>query len=113
MHEISIVRQIFSTLEETYSESHEKIVKVEIEAGLLSNIQPILIQNAFEAICVEEPHLRQVELEVRVLPIVAFCSQCNQDFEVKFHRFVCPCGTPSKKITQGEELQIAKVDFKE
>lgn len=113
MHEISIVRQIFSTLEETYPENHEKIVKVEIEAGLLSNIQPILIQNAFEAICVEVPRLRQVELEVRVLPIIAFCNQCNQDFEVKFHRFVCSCGTPSKKIIQGEELQITKVDFKE
>lgn len=111
MHEVSVVRNIFKTLEEAYPKRYERIVKVEIEAGLLSNIQPILIQNAFEALCAEEPELKKLELEVKILPIIAFCQSCQKTFEVKFHRFVCSCGLPSKDIRQGDELQISKIDF--
>lgn len=111
MHEVSVVRNIFKTLEEAYPDRFENIVKVEIEAGLLSNIQPILIQNAFEALCAESPELKKVEVEIKLLPIIAYCQSCNTEFEVKFHRFVCSCGTPSNEIRQGQELQISKIDF--
>lgn len=113
MHEVSVVRNIFQTLEEAYPDRYEQIVKVEIEAGLLSNIQPILIQNAFEALKTEETHLSDVEVEVKLLPILAYCTDCQKNFEVKYHRFVCTCGKPSSKIVQGEELQISKIDFKQ
>ncbi|SFG08686.1 hydrogenase maturation nickel metallochaperone HypA/HybF [Pontibacter chinhatensis] len=111
MHEISIVRNVFDTLQETYPDKFERISKVQMEAGLLSNIQPILIQNAFEALIVEEPGLADIELEVVQLPIIAHCEACEKDFEVVRHKFVCTCGTPSRKIVQGEELQISKVEF--
>lgn len=111
MHEVSVVRNIFSTLQEAYPDRYEHISKVEVEAGLLSNIQPILIQNAFEALRIEEKKLADVELEVRLLPIIAHCSSCQRDFEVIHHRFICSCGTPSKAIIQGNELQISKVEF--
>jgi hydrogenase nickel incorporation protein HypA/HybF len=113
MHEISIVRNVFETLQETYPDKFERITKVQIEAGLLSNIQPILIQSAFEALIVEEPALSAIELEVLLLPIIAHCDACDEDFEVKRHKFVCECGTPSKNIVQGEELQISRVEFLE
>ncbi|KAA6439887.1 hydrogenase maturation nickel metallochaperone HypA [Dyadobacter flavalbus] len=111
MHEISIVRNVFQTLEQTYPEKFDRIVKVQVQAGLLSNVQPILIQNAFEALIQEEPSLSDVELEVLLLPIIAHCDACDKDFEVKKHRFICVCGLPSKKIIQGEELQISEVQF--
>lgn len=111
MHEVSVVRNIFSTLQEAYPDRYQDISKVLIEAGLLSNIQPILIQNAFEALMHDEPSLADVELEVRLLPIIAHCDKCQKDFEVLQHRFICSCGMPSKKIVQGEELQISKVEF--
>ncbi|GGK83342.1 hydrogenase maturation nickel metallochaperone HypA [Rufibacter glacialis] len=113
MHEISIVRNVFETLQETYPDKFDRITKVQIEAGLLSNIQPILIQNAFEALIMEEPELADIELEVLLLPIIAHCEVCDQDFEVVRHKFVCACGTPSKNIVQGEELQISRIEFVE
>jgi hydrogenase nickel incorporation protein HypA/HybF len=58
MHELSIVRDIFSTLEEAYPGRMQDIIKVEIQAGLLCNIQPILIQNAFEAYVLDEKLFR-------------------------------------------------------
>lgn len=112
MHELSIVKDIFDTLKEAYPDRYEYIEKINIEAGLLSNVQPILIQNAFEAYILDDERFRNTELEVVQLPIIAKCQKCQKDFEVKYHRFVCPCGEPSTTIVQGEELRINKVTFK-
>lgn len=111
MHEILIVRDIVKTLEENYPDTFDKIIKVQIEAGLLCSVQPILIQNAFEALVLEDKRLAEIDLEVVLLPVIAHCKQCNKDFEVKFNKFVCSCGVPSNIVVQGEELRISKVEF--
>lgn len=111
MHEVPIVRDIFNTLQQTYADRFDKIMKVQVEAGLLCNVQPILIQNAFEALILDEPHLAEIDLEVVLLPIIAYCEKCSKNFEVRRHRFVCECGAPSRKVVQGEELRISKVEF--
>lgn len=113
MHELSIVKDIFQTLEQAYPERYEDIIKINLEAGLLSSVQPVLIQNAFEAYILDDPHFRDTELEVSILPIIAYCQKCDARFEVKYHRFVCACGEPSDTIVQGEELRISQVTFKE
>lgn len=113
MHEIAIVKDIFKTLEQAYPDTYKQISKIKIQAGLLANIQPILIQNAFEAFILDEVLFRETELEVELLPIIAHCTTCESDFEVRFHRFVCVCGRSSSQIMQGEELRISQVIFKD
>ncbi len=113
MHELSIVKDIFSTLEEHYNARVEDIQKIQVTAGLLSNVQPVLIQNAFDAFIVSNQIYQNMELEVIVNDIIAHCQHCNKDFKVEYHRFVCPdCDTPSTDIIQGNELYISKVMFK-
>ncbi|SHM44673.1 hydrogenase nickel incorporation protein HypA/HybF [Chitinophaga jiangningensis] len=111
MHEVPIVRDIVNTLQEQHPDKFDRITKVQVQAGLLCNVQPILIQNAFEALIRDEPQLAHIDLEVVLLPIIAYCESCEQQFEVIRHKFVCGCGTPSRKIVQGEELRISKVEF--
>lgn len=112
MHEVAIIRDIINTLQAHHADKLDKIVKVQVQAGLLCNVQPVLIQNAFEAMIYEEPWLQQIDLEVITLPIVAYCQPCHTNFDVKWHRFVCPlCSTTSNKIIQGEELRISKVEY--
>jgi hydrogenase nickel incorporation protein HypA/HybF len=111
MHEISLVRNIFRTLEDEFQADFEKITKIYLKAGLLSNVQPILMQNAFSAVLEDEPHYRNKSLEVEVLPILIHCDECYKTTEVQQYRFVCTCGKPSRNIVQGEELLISKVDF--
>lgn len=113
MHELSIVKDIFRTLEDAYPDRYEKISKIHIEAGLLSSLQPVLIQNAFEAYVLDDERFRDTELEVSILPIIAYCKKCEKPFDVQYHRFVCACGEPSDTILQGEELRISQVTFKE
>jgi hydrogenase nickel incorporation protein HypA/HybF len=111
MHEISLVRNIFRTLEEEFPGRVEKLSRIQLKAGILSNVQPILMQNAFEAVVEDEPKYAGIKLEVEVLPILIHCDDCDKTTEILNYRFVCDCGKPSRNIIQGEELMISQVEF--
>lgn len=112
MHEISLVRNIFNTLESEFPDRFSEIRNIYLTVGELSNVQPILMQNAFEAVIEDEPKYRNANLHVEVLPIKIFCDQCNQESEVSQYKFICKnCQSPSRKVIQGEELVISKIEF--
>jgi hydrogenase nickel incorporation protein HypA/HybF len=111
MHEISLVRNIFRTLEDEFPADMNRIRGIYLKAGLLSNVQPILMQNAFAAVLEDEPKYHQTSLHVEVLPILIHCDDCDKTTEVQQYRFVCTCGKPSRNVVQGEELLISKVEF--
>jgi hydrogenase nickel incorporation protein HypA/HybF len=114
MHEISLVRNIFNTLEDEFPGEIDKVRGIYLTVGLLSNVQPILMQNAFEAFLLDEPKYNQASLHVTVLPVLIHCDDCNKDSEVQHYKFACSyCGKPGKNIIQGEELLISKVEFEE
>ena len=55
MHEIALVRNIFTSLEEAFPDRLDKIRGIYLTVGLLSNVQPVLMENAFAAVLEEEP----------------------------------------------------------
>ena len=113
MHEISLVRNIFKTLESEFpAEELKQLSKIKLKVGLLSNVEPILLENAFEAVCQAENQYRHTQLEVELLPIEIFCDHCNKRCAVTNYKFVCDCGKPSNQIVQGLELMIHQVQFK-
>ncbi|ARK12830.1 hydrogenase maturation nickel metallochaperone HypA [Fibrella sp. ES10-3-2-2] len=113
MHEISLVRNIFRTLEDEFPTDVNRIRGIYLKAGLLSNVQPILMQNAFAAVLEDEPKYQQTSLHVEVLPILIYCDVCDKTTEVQQYKFVCSCGKPSRNVVQGEELLISKVEFED
>ena len=107
MHEISLVRNIFRTLENEFSEDElGKIKTINLKAGALSNIEPILMQSAFEAVtATDSPQYRDIKLAIETLPIEIFCDECQQKSSVQNYRFVCShCDKPNNNIVQGLEL---------
>jgi len=113
MHEISLVRNIFKTLEDEFPGEIDRVRGIHLTVGLLSNVQPILIQNAFEAVLEDEPRYNKTTLQVEVLPVLIHCDECDTTTEVQNYKFACSCGKPSRNIVQGEELLIRKVEFAE
>ena len=111
MHEISLVRNIFKTLEDEFPGEMERVRRIHLRVGILSNVQPILMQNAFEAVLEDEPVYKKTSLHVEVLPVLIDCEECGKTSEISNYRFVCSCGRPSKNIVQGEELLINRVEF--
>lgn len=113
MHEISLVRNIFKTLEDEFPGQINRVRGIHLTVGLLSNVQPILMQNAFEAVLQDDPSYNKCSLHVQVLPVLIYCDVCDKNVEVKNYKFACDCGKPSRKIVQGEEILISKVEFEE
>lgn len=113
MHEISLVRNIFSTLEEEYPEKIEQLRGIYLQVGLLSNIQPVLMQSAFKAVLEDAPKYGKTSLHVEVLPILIECTECKKISEIKDYIFKCSCGKPCTNIIQGQEMMISKIEFEE
>jgi len=114
MHEISLVRNIFKTLEAEFTEDELKRLKsIHLKVGLLSNVEPLLMQNAFGAVTASDaPQHAQVKLEVEVVPVRIHCLACQQESGIEGYRFVCEhCGQPSNNIIQGLELLISHIEM--
>lgn len=113
MHEISLVRNIFKTLEEEFPEDFRKVKKIFLKAGILSNVQPILMQNALEAVQADQPEYGKTSLEIELLQILIYCDDCKKNTQVEQYKFICDCGKPSRNVVQGEELLISRVEFED
>ena len=111
MHEIYLIRNTFERIEEEFPEKADRVSEIHLKVGLLSNVQPILIQNAFKAFIMECPQYYDTKLIVDSLPVIISCD-CVAETIVKMNRFVCgSCNAPCKNIIQGEELFINEIKF--
>ena len=113
MHEISLVRNVFRTLEAEFSkEELENLNAIDLKVGVLSNVEPILMQNAFEAVTAAEEKFQMVTLNVIKIPIEVYCKDCDINSTIENYKFVCKsCGIPNNNVVKGEELLIHQVHF--
>ncbi len=115
MHEVSLVRSIFRTLEDEFpADKMNRLVQVNLQVGMLSNVEPILMQNAFQALTETENRYEAVKLEIETVPVAIYCSSCDHKSEVHQYKFVCEeCGQLNNNVVQGTELLIHQVFFNE
>jgi len=113
MHETSIVNSIMKTLEmEFEQEKLEKMKAIYLKVGILSNIEPRLLYNAYSAYHLSNPSYQNVSLHIETTQLKIKCEVCNHITDVKNYRFICDnCQRPSKNVIQGEEMLIHKVEF--
>lgn len=113
MHEISLVRNIFATLEAEFSQEElDQITAIDLQIGLLSNVEPTLMQNAFEAVTTTEEKFLGVKLNLELIPIEIYCEKCQTNSSIHHYKFVCQqCQQPNNNVVKGTELLIHKVHF--
>ncbi|NJL77330.1 MAG: hydrogenase maturation nickel metallochaperone HypA [Saprospiraceae bacterium] len=113
MHEISLVRTIFRTIEEEFTtEELDRVRNIRLKIGPLANVDAILLKNAFDAVVEqEETRFQKVQLQINEIPILIACTACGAVTEVINYSFVCTCGLASANIVQGNELLIEHVEF--
>ncbi|MBC30845.1 MAG: hydrogenase expression protein [Muricauda sp.] len=113
MHETSIVNSIMRTLEmEFEQEKLNKMKAIHLKVGILSNIEPRLLHNAYSAYHITNPGYHRVALHIESTKLKIQCEVCNHITDVKNYRFICDnCERPSKNVIQGEEMLIHKVEF--
>lgn len=113
MHEISLVRSIFNTLESEFTkEELSSMTDIHLKIGLLSNVEPVLMQNAFEAVTTAEEKYQEVKLSIELVPIEIYCSDCDAHSIIKNYKFACSsCDKPNNNVVKGTELLIHQVRF--
>lgn len=115
MHETSIVNSIMRTLEQEFeAEKLSKMKGIYLKVGILSNIEPRLLHNAYSAYHLSNPGYHHVELHIEPTSLKIECEVCNHITNVQNYRFICEnCEKPSKNVIQGEEMLIHKVEFED
>ena len=115
MHETSIVNSIMRTLEMEFEEAKlQKMKSIHLKVGVLSNIEPRLLHNAYGAYNYCGSKYHNVDLHIESTDVKIQCEVCNHVTDVKNYRFLCDnCERHSKNIIQGEEMLIHKVEFED
>ncbi len=115
MHEASLVQSIFDTLEAEFTAAElQRMTLIELQVGELSNVEPVLMQSAFEALTTVENKYRSVTLEIEMVPVKVYCAACDHYSRIQQYKFVCEsCGIPNNNLVQGTELLIHRVHFEE
>jgi hydrogenase nickel incorporation protein HypA/HybF len=113
MHEISMVRHMISVLEAEYSRDQlASLQAIDLKIGMMSNVEPQLLLNAFAAVTTAKARYRQVQLNIELVPVRIHCISCNKDSTVENYRFVCAfCGQPNNHLISGTELSIDRLHF--
>ena len=112
MHEFSVVQSLLDLIEENARRNNAKSVsKVVIKIGKMSGIEPHLLKVAFDTFK-EKTICENAELEMIIQDIVAKCEDCQKEFVIGNHRFVCPhCESFNLRILDGEDMYLMSLEM--
>ena len=111
MHEMSLMGGVFEVIEQTLSQHNaNRVLKVKLKVGQLTNAEPDALQMAFEAYS-KDTICEGAELIVERVPVHGRCRNCQFEFAVKTLFFLCPkCHNTSIEVIQGEELLLESLE---
>lgn len=118
MHELSIIRTIFSIIEQKIvalgmNVQEVRIGKVKLALGAFSTAIPDSLSFNFEA-ARTGTIFEHAELVIRPVPLVIFCPACGKDHRLAEPAFRCPeCGSDSVEIRSGQELKLESFDLED
>jgi hydrogenase nickel incorporation protein HypA/HybF len=115
MHEVSIVRNILSVVNE-YAEANQakKVVSITIKAGEMVGLVDEQLQRAFDYLT-KGTLSEGAKLKLETVPIVMKCDTCSKDFEVpieELETMKCPGCEEEKKFSliSGKELYVKDME---
>lgn len=114
MHEMSVAMEIVSIVERAARDNRaKKIVRVTLEVGQISGVEPEALRFAYDAI-VKDKALELGEPELEIIPIGARarCLECAAEFEPEYRIFLCPkCDEFNVELIAGKELTIKNIEI--
>jgi hydrogenase nickel incorporation protein HypA/HybF len=112
MHEMSLMSSVFDVINTTL-EKHievEKVLRVKLKVGEFTNAQPSALEFAFQAFA-QGTKVEGAVFELEILPVIARCTKCNHEFEIKGIAFCCTqCKDYGIEIISGRELLLESLE---
>ncbi|ADV45363.1 hydrogenase maturation nickel metallochaperone HypA [Nitratifractor salsuginis] len=112
MHEYSIVQALLDQCEE-HAAKHgaEKIVKVVTKIGVLSGVEPDLLQTAFDTFK-EGTICEEAEFVMNIQPLVIYCRACQKESTLEELVMACPeCGSLETNLLDGEDMYLMSLEM--
>jgi len=112
MHEYSIVQSLLDQCEENARINNAtKITKVVVKIGVMSGVEPDLLQIAFDTfkegtMCENCEYIQQIQ------PIVISCHKCNTKSTLHKNEYCCPkCQSIELDVIDGEDLLLMQLEL--
>ncbi|WP_024786775.1 MULTISPECIES: hydrogenase/urease nickel incorporation protein HypA [unclassified Lebetimonas] len=112
MHEYSIVDSLLQLADEHARKNNaKKVTKLEIKIGILSGVEPDLLQTAFETFK-EGTICEEAEFIMKIQPVVVRCKNCGYKTELKKDEYRCPkCNSGNLEIIDGEDMYLMSLEL--
>ena len=112
MHEYSIVQALLNQCEEHASKHNaSKITKVVTKIGVLSGVEPDLLQTAFDTFK-EGTICNGCEFVMNIQKVVLYCNDCKSDIEIDDLVMACPkCGGLNTNMVDGEDMYLMSLEM--
>ncbi|MGB6327305.1 MAG: hydrogenase maturation nickel metallochaperone HypA [Halarcobacter sp.] len=112
MHEYSIVQSLLESCEEHAKQNNStNVTKVIIKIGVLSGVEPDLLQTAFDTFK-EKTVCDKAEFIINRQKVIITCLSCNQESTLEKNEFLCPnCQSKEVKVIDGEDMYLMSLEM--
>ena len=113
MHELSIALSIIEGVEEELARRQDaQVAVVYLKLGPLSGVVKEALLFSYE-VAREGTPLERCRLEIEEIPVVLYCSVCQQEQPaLSIQRLCCAvCETPSADVRRGSELEVFALEL--
>jgi hydrogenase nickel incorporation protein HypA/HybF len=114
MHELSIAMGIVEAAVDEAKQRNVQVSAVHLRLGALSGVVKDALLFSYEVACQDTP-LEGSRLLIEEVPVAVFCPQCKEKRVLEsVQLFACPeCGSPTRDVLQGKELEVFALEVEE
>jgi len=112
VHELAICQALIEQVEQVaLKERAEQVLSIHLGIGLLSGVEPRLLEQAF-FIARAGGVAADAELLIDSLPVQVSCDECGQTTDALPARLLCGnCGNWRTRLVSGDELLLQHVEL--
>jgi hydrogenase nickel incorporation protein HypA/HybF len=112
MHEYSIVQSLLDSCEENAKVNNAtKVTKVVVKIGVMSGVEPDLLQTAFDTFK-EETICHDAQFIINIQKVKILCNECQTTSELEKNEYCCPkCESTQLEILDGEEMYLMQLEL--
>jgi hydrogenase nickel incorporation protein HypA/HybF len=111
MHELSVVQNIFLTIEKVaLANNLKKVTKIVLKVGKLRQLVPEFLHFAFTTIA-KNTIAENAVFEIELVPIKMRCNSCQRGFIVEENIYFCDkCGSSDLEMLAGKEIILDNIE---
>ena len=111
MHEMSIAQSLIDIVrDEMLKHDAKSLRSVRLNVGQMTAIVPDALSFCFQVIT-DGTEMEGARLIMEIIPLMGYCSECEEEFEIKDYAFLCPsCGSTKINTIGGQDLSIVEIE---